>query len=281
MAPSEEGKTVLSVITGMYDKISQAEKKIADFILNHIDDAVNSNVSELANHSGVSDATVIRFCKHLGYDGYYQMRLCLSRDIGRSQISSDGRLPAGADSHGLFRMIADTAVAAAATIDNETLKTVVNLILNCDTVHLVAAGNTTSLCMYFGPRLEKLGIRCTYSLLPEQYLGHIDLSRKDEIVLAISGSGTSRYVVKALELAKEKHLRTVAITEFQFSPVSRIADYLLLSAPGSNGENPVAQTSRLGEMFVLEVLYQMLEYAMSNKSSLISEPEMLLSESKL
>ena len=131
----------------MYDKISQAEKKIADFILNHIDDAVNSNVSELANHSGVSDATVIRFCKHLGYDGYYQMRLCLSRDIGRSQISSDGRLPAGADSHGLFRMIADTAVAAAATIDNETLKTVVNLILNCDTVHLVAAGNTTSLCM--------------------------------------------------------------------------------------------------------------------------------------
>ena len=87
MAPSEEGKTVLSVITGMYDKISQAEKKIADFILNHIDDAVNSNVSELANHSGVSDATVVRTCQKLGLAGYQELKLTLAQCLVTPQES--------------------------------------------------------------------------------------------------------------------------------------------------------------------------------------------------
>ncbi|MEA4965542.1 MAG: MurR/RpiR family transcriptional regulator [Oscillospiraceae bacterium] len=281
MATNEVERTVLDTITGMYDKISQAEKKIAEFILKNTDDAVNSNVSELANHSGVSDATVIRFCKHLGYDGYYQMRLCLSRDMGRNETSYDFCDVTGATSHGLFKRIADSALAAAGTTDERVLKAVVDLILHCSMVHLVAAGNTSSLCMYFGPRLERLGIRCSYNSLPEQYLGHINLARENEIVLAISGSGTSRYVVKALELAGEKGMKTVAITEYQYSPVSRIADYLLLSASGNNSESPVSQTSRLGEMFILEVLYQMLEYTLSNLDVQITEPEMLLSESKL
>ena len=83
-------KNVLLRITEMYDKIFQAEKKVADFILKNPELAVNANVSELANYSGVSDATVIRLCKHLGYQGYYQMKICLSRDIGR-RYPADGK----------------------------------------------------------------------------------------------------------------------------------------------------------------------------------------------
>ena len=64
-------------------------KKVADFILANPGLAVNANVSELANYSGVSDATVVRFCKHLGYEGYYQMRLLLARDIGRRTVITD------------------------------------------------------------------------------------------------------------------------------------------------------------------------------------------------
>ncbi|MBO4939002.1 MAG: MurR/RpiR family transcriptional regulator [Oscillospiraceae bacterium] len=280
MAENSAERTVLDTITYMYDKIFQAEKKVADFILANPDVAVNSNVSELANHSGVSDATVIRLCKHLGYDGYYQMRLCLSRDIGR--IASTSEVPNASETsvQNLFKIIAESSLATAGTINETVLKEVVELILNCDMVHLVAAGNTTNLCMGFGPRLERLGIRCTYNMLPEHYLGHINLARKNEVVLSISGSGTSRYVVKALHLAKEKGLKTVAVTGYQYSPVSRIADHLLLSSSGKAGKHHLPQSSHLSEMIVLEVLYLMLEYAISKIGTQISEPEMLLSESK-
>jgi DNA-binding MurR/RpiR family transcriptional regulator len=85
-----EYRTVIDTIQEHYDNIFNAEKKVADFILSNPEKAVNANVSELASFSGVSDATVIRFCKHIGYQGYYQLRINLSRDY-RQETSSTNK----------------------------------------------------------------------------------------------------------------------------------------------------------------------------------------------
>ena len=281
MVENNQERTVLDTITSMYDKIFQAEKKVAKFILNNPDVAVNSNVSELARNSGVSDATVIRLCKHLGYEGYYQMRLFLSRDLGRSASAKGAEEHRDTSVGGLFRKISDSVLDAANTVREETIKEVVELIQNSTMVHLVAAGNTSNLCLSFGPRLQRLGIRCSYNVLPEHFLGHINLAGENEVVLAISGSGTSRYAVKALELAKGKGLKTVAVTGYEYSPVSQLADYLLLSTSGKSGKHSIPQSSHLNEMIVLEVLYMMLACAKAEADENIRKAEMLLSETKL
>jgi len=273
--------TILEAITTMYDLFSQAEKKVADFILANPDLTVRSNVSELANNSGVSDATVIRFCKRLGYEGYYQMRLMLSRDMGRQRPFFALADSESTSVQSIFRNIAETAQAAANAADESVYQEVVELLRRSTVVHLVATGNTTSLCQDLGPRLERMGIRCTYSILAEHYMHHINLGRSTDVVVAISGSGTSKYVVKALELARQKEMKTVAVTAFQHSPVSRIADYLLLSAPTGHMENSLFRVSRLNEMMVLEVLARMLENTASDGKVDVVESEMFLSESKL
>ncbi len=274
-------KTVLETITENYDKIFQAEKKVADFILKNPNVAVNSNVSELANYSGISDATVIRFCKHLGYDGYYQMRLCLSRDIGRRngtlQISEESNTSLS----GMYKKIAQSVLASRAEIEESEFCNIIDLITHCNSVHIVAAGNTSPICMHYGSRIERLGIRCTYSMLAEHYLGHINTAQEKDIILGVSESGTSKTVVKALELAKEKGLVTIAITGFRYSPVSRIADHLLISTSSKLGAKLFSHTSRLNEIIVLEVLTHALETALAIKEETINEQEMLLSESKL
>ena len=72
-------REVLEVIKEQYDYIFSAERKVADFVLQNPQKAVDSNVSELAKQSGVSDATVVRMCHHIGYTGYYQFRISLAR----------------------------------------------------------------------------------------------------------------------------------------------------------------------------------------------------------
>lgn len=275
-----EQKTVVETIMEMYDKIFRAEKKVADFILNHPDIAVQSNVSELAEQSGVSDATVIRLCKHLGYDGYYQMKICLSRDMGRREEHLKKDPQEMSTMSGIFKELAEAMIISGAAIDEKIFEEAIEVIKASSMVHLVATGNTSPLCMYNGPRMERLGIRCTYSLLPEHYLNHINIAAKTDIVLAISGSGTSRNVVNALELAKEKGLKTIAITGYRHSPVSRLADYLLLSASGSMNGHRYALTSRLSELAVFEALILGLEQATSEGGEL-TEPELILSETKL
>ena len=56
-------REVLEVIKEQYDYIFSAERKVADFVLQNPQKAVDSNVSELAKQSGVSDATVVRMCR--------------------------------------------------------------------------------------------------------------------------------------------------------------------------------------------------------------------------
>ena len=78
-------REVLDVIKEKYGEIFAAEKKVADFVLQNPQKTVDSNVSEIAKQSGVSDATVVRMCHHIGYTGYYQFRITLARDLGKKQ----------------------------------------------------------------------------------------------------------------------------------------------------------------------------------------------------
>ncbi len=275
-----EEKNVLQNIRGMYDQIFQAEKRVADFILKHPDQAVNANVSELANYSGVSDATVIRMCKHLGYEGYYQMRICLSRDIGRRQQFRKKAVQANPSVSEYFKAMANSVLTAGEAMDHGAFKQSVECIRKSSMVHLVATGNTSPLCLYCGFRLERIGIRASYNLQPEHYMNHINLAQPSDVVLAISWSGTSRSVVQALSVAKEKGLKTIAVTGFEHSPLSQKTDHLLLSAVGDGGYENRSQYSRLGEMVILEALIQALTDKVPQDKDEIAEAELLLSETK-
>ena len=274
------GKTVLQVIQEHYSQIFMAERKVADFILANPEKAVSYNVSELANQSNVSDATVIRLCKHIGFEGYYQLKLFLSRDLGRKQVSDEEDITDSTVKtlddfmHGL----ASNVVAVGRELGYGNLMECVELIRKCGYVHLVGAGNTSTLAQYIGFRLGRLGIRSTYNMVSLYFINQINLAGPDDIVLAISRSGSTKKVVQALQLAKEKKLRIIAITGHQYSPVSRLADHLLLSGSSEQTVNIFTKHSLFSEMAVIEAL---LHFLTDYDTASDEKPEFLFSEYKL
>lgn len=275
-----ENKNVLQTITEKYDQIFQAEKKVADFILKNPELAVNANVSELADYSGVSDATVIRLCKHLGYQGYYQMKICLSRDIGRRDLAIRRRDLKETSVGATFKDMAGYIAAIGNIIDEKTFLECMKLIRKCSVLHLAAVGNTSPLCMYCGYRMERIGIRCSFNLQAEYYMNHISLGSPQDVLLAVSWSGTSKSVVQAVNLAKEKGMKTIAVTGYSRSPLARIADYLLLSAEEGGSEGRYSRHSRIAEMAVLEVLLYKMERALKKETDDVTDAEMMLSDTK-
>lgn len=277
----KENGTVLENIRVNYADMFSAEKKVADCILNDPEKATMMNVSELANMSGVSDATVIRMCKHIGYQGYYQLKIKLSNDLGRNQMMNitDGVNKPNSIKD-IFQVLASNIILTANNLNMETVSTCIELMKKANTVHLIAAGNTSPITCDFGFRLGRFGIRSSYSMIPEYFMNHINLGNENDIILAISRSGSSKQVVQGLELAKEKKMKIIAITGHEFSPVSRLADYLLLIKE----ENPLfvdyKPESHIYEAAIIDVLL----YAIANGdefSTKVDDVEMLLSEYKL
>lgn len=271
-------KEVLQVIQEKYHEIFSAEQKVADYVLAHPQSAVDPTVFALASLSGVSASTVIRFCHDLGYTGYYQFRITLSRDLGRQQ----GMAP-GQDINAIDKIFNEYEAATRnvkSSLSYQDLLPSIELMKNARTVHLVAAGNTCHITGYMGFRLERMGIRSTYSPVPEYYINHINLSEQGDILVAISKSGLSKSVIQVMELAKERGLKIIAITSCLPSPVSNLAHYTLNCGEPQGNFSLQKSYSYLHEFILVEMLLSLLT-AEDFPRSLEEDPEFLLSEYKL
>ena len=274
-------KEVLEVIRENHEKFFSAEKKVADFVLQNPQKAVDSNVSQLAKHSGVSDATVVRMCHHIGYKGYYQFHITLARDLGKIQYGSVSAVKSKDSVEKVFQEYAEAMLDIGRTIDSEVMWNCVNLLKTCKQAHIMAVGNTSPLAQYMGFRLGRLGVRCTYNIAPEYFLNHVNLAEEGDILIAISQSGNSKQVVQGLELGKEKGLKSIAITAFAQSPVSDLADHVLLSSGKEETFGYYKGYAHLNETAVIDALLNFVTNEELIKTKHADKPEMILSEYKI
>ena len=274
-------KGVLEVIKENYNCIFSAEKKVADFVLKNPQKTVDSNVSELAKQSGVSDATVVRMCHHIGYTGYYEFRITLAKDLGRQQYETVNRVQTHDEVEKQFREYAENIIAIGRRIDADVMWNCVNLLKSCKQAHLLAVGNTCPLTQYMGFRLGRLGIKSTYNVAAEYFLNNVNLADSDDILVAISQSGTSKQVIQGLELGKEKGLKSIAITAYANSPVANLADYVLLSAGTEGPFNYYKGFAHLNETAVIDALLNFVTNAELINKKQADRPEIILSEYKV
>lgn len=269
-------KPVLDVIKENYDAIFSAEKKVADFVLENPQEAVNATVSELAKASGVSDATVVRMCHHLGYKGYYQFRLMLAKDVGRNNELED-------ESNAVVRIFQEYAnfmTEIGENINEEVMQGCVNLIKTCKQAHIMAVGNTTPLALYMGFRLGRLGVKCTYAIAPEYFLNNVNLADEGDIIIAISQSGGSKHIIQGMELGKEKGLKMMAITGYSHSPVTQLADYTLIANGRKESFDFYKNYAHLKETALIDALLELVTNWEKIQQMNADKPEVILSEYK-
>lgn len=274
-------REVLEVIREQYDQMFSAEKKVADFILENPQKAVECNVSELAKHSKVSDATVVRMCHHIGYTGYYQFRITLAKDLGKQQYNSVGMIDSKDTVEAMFGEFAKAMLVIGRRIDLEVMRSCVELLKTCKQAHIMAVGNTSPLAQYMGFRLGRLGIKSTYNVAPEYFLNHVNLADEGDILIAITQSGVSKQVIQGMELGKEKGLKTIAITASAQSPVSDLADYVLLSAGDEGPFSYYKGYAHLNETAVIDALLNFVTNEELIKTTHADKPEIILSEYKM
>lgn len=78
-------------ISAVYTSLNEAERKVADLISNSPESVRGKSVTRVAEMSGVSPTTVIRFCGALGFDRYSSFKLALVEEIGAQRRAPRGR----------------------------------------------------------------------------------------------------------------------------------------------------------------------------------------------
>lgn len=269
--------SVIDNIKNNYEIMYGAEAKVADFILGDPEKALESNVSETAEHSGVSDATVVRFCKRLGYTGFYQLRLQLSHDFGKNrQLSSKGDIGKTGTAQDMMQAISDFISAMAQKIDSETVKRCAEAINKCDSVYVIGRGYSKILASDILFRLSRLGFRTLGGNFAETDIECVCHGTGKDVLICVSHSGETKRIIQALEIAKLKGMTTIALTDSEKNPLSQNADYALSSGIW-NGRELDSENSHL---YMIAIIDTMLNFVAKRQND-TSYIENVLVESRI
>lgn len=258
-----EGDSALLLrIRSLLPGMSGAETRIAQNILDNPRDIVHLSITELAVRSKVSDASVVRFCRKLGMQGYQEMKVSLAQDLV-SPIESIHEEVAEDDSAGdvldkVFSSTMHTLEYTLRVIDKREFARALEALGAARSVNIYGCGNSASVAADMQHKLMRLGLRATaYSDSHMQCIASTALERGD-VCVAISHSGSSKDVVEAAFLAKKRGAVVIALTAIGRSPLGDMADIRLNTASKETSYHIVALSSRISQYTIIDSLYSAL-----------------------
>jgi len=249
----------LSVISDALPKLKGAAQKVAQFILTSPQETINLTITELGSRAGVSEASISRFARSLGYSGFHALKIRLAEDIVSPMLivhedlmPDDG--PATAVQKAMtagLRSLEDTL----RILDMPVLEAAIRALCNARQIELFASGNSIPMAMELNFRLTKIGLHSRFSVDPTLQEMYASLASSEDVAVGISHTGSSKDTVYALELAKQRGARTVCITNHSDSPLTRYGDFCLFTATRVSHFREERLDSNLATLALTEALY--------------------------
>jgi len=250
-------------IRSIYDSLSNAEKKVADYFLNNVENVFNKPIAQLAQEAGVSKVAWVRFCKDIGYDGLKDLKKALflqMRDKSGETISdpfSDIRDIASTRS--LIKGIQQNSILAiqdtAEMLDPDSLEDAAKAILNAQTVRIFGVGASGMVGYDLHSKLMRINKNSYFCTDHHNQLTYAASMTERDVAVLISMSGTTSEVLEILSLLKRSNIPTIALTKYSKTPLAMNADIVLyVSAPEITMRSG-ATSSRLAQLMVIDMLF--------------------------
>ena len=277
--------SALSLITSTRE-FSGTEQRIVDYVLDHREEAPTMTAAQLARRSGTSEATISRFCKHLGFDNYRSFQFSLGRDLTLKHdgLDLDGEISLDNVEDSLKSILATKMGELEATlrgIDGATVRNVVKRLAGADVIQIAAVGNTNSVALDATFKFSQLGLRCTTHEVNEIAVGFALTLQPKDALLVISNSGRSQRLMRVAQAAKNRGACVIVITGDEQSPLARLASFVLRTV---NHEALLTTGdfafSKISAMAIIETLYYFLLHEIENGREHISRYEELIQPDK-
>lgn len=275
-------KTVLNIKIH-YDEFSKTEKKIADYLLQNPSNILPLYITELAEKCGTSEATVVRFAKRLGYDGYQQLKIAIAQDTQNRPINEN--ITQNDTAGDIFQKVCDDIYCSLEktkkAIDNDSLERCCNAILSANNILVCGLGNSASIAADASHKMFRLGLNAhpyTDNHMQAIAAAHTD---KNSVVIGFSHSGASRDIVQAMQIAKQNGATTVAITNFGKSPIDKVSDIILHTVSDETNYRILGLSSRIAQLAIIDTIYSCLVCRLDNPNERIAQTELALKPKKV
>ncbi|MGA5688094.1 MurR/RpiR family transcriptional regulator [Cytobacillus pseudoceanisediminis] len=223
-------KTMSQLIKESYSSLSPGQRKAAEFIMEHADEAVLLTAFQVGKNAGVSETTVIRLAYALGFSGYSQMQDRIRKEwlAGKQMdyFEDDSSIENAAEEN-LFRRVIDQERKILQQlldqVNEREIWKAIDALIRADRVYVGGFGSSFAAAYWFYYTLKQIRgnvyISSPNGFLPEDVC---DLTDQSAVVIF----SFPRYRKEALNLAsfaERQDSGIIAITDRQLSPIGQLA----------------------------------------------------------
>ena len=251
-------ESILHKIRFSFDSMGPAEKRIADYLLSHTGELVDISITELAQRCDCGDATIVRFSRRLGLDGYQDLKLRLAAEVNAtSSISSE--ISKNDNCLEIFRKriidINNSLRNTESILDAEKLQKAAETIIKADRIVTFGLGNSAAIAHDAAHKFLRLGLSAQSYC--DNHMQSIVAShlKRGSVAIGISHSGASKDIVDALRLCKICGATTICITNYGSAPIVEVSDIALFTKSDETKHSILAMSSRIAQLAIFDCIY--------------------------
>lgn len=247
---------------------SATDIAISNFIINHLEEFIASNVKELAKLTYTSPASIVRFCQRFEVAGFSEFKNKLLQELLHQQDGNDPvnvNLPfinkksfqdIGKD---LYLLMSKSLEQAFFALDFSQVEQVVQLIQDHPNLHLFGISLNNILIQDFQYKMLRLGKSVFQCPIPGDERLYAANIPKDDLVILVSYSGETSLILSICKILKLRGIKTIAITRKKKNSLAELADIQLVIR---NDETSIFNVSNysteISLMYLFDVIYSCL-----------------------
>jgi DNA-binding MurR/RpiR family transcriptional regulator len=232
-AGSTGGHQALSAyIRARFDEFSRSQKDVAQYIVDHLDEAAFQTAEELARRACTSSSTVVRFSQALGFEGFPELQQAARDEYRRRPPDAGGPAAAVTPLFSLDHTEFEAALAAdhvnveetARKLSRSAVEAAIDAIAAADKILIAGTDQMAFFASYLRHLLMLLDLRAEIVAGPSQEaLGRLSRIDEQTLVIGLSAGRPHPLITRTMKLARHRKAATVAITDATLSEIARMA----------------------------------------------------------
>ena len=235
-------QTLSTYISDRFEDFSRSQKDVAQYIVDHLDEAAFQTAEALARRANTSSSTVVRFSQALGFEGFPELQQAAREEYRRRAPHGNGNGAIVAPLFSLDQNEFETALAAdhvnveetARKVSRSEVEAAIDVIEQAGRLTIVGTDQMDFFASYLLHLLMLLDLRAELVASPSQEaLGRLTRIDEDTVVVALTAGRPHPLISRTIKLARHRKARTVAIVDATLSEIAKLSQITLYYSSNS------------------------------------------------
>lgn len=254
-------RNTLILLESSLTNLNPSEYRVAQYVIDHPHETINSSIQHLANLTNVSEATIVRLSKKIKCKGFQDLKMKIAMELNNANERGPDydELNMNYSKESVINSISQSNIKSikntAQILSPEELEQAILILNKARKICIFGIGASSIIAEDLKQKLTRIDKWCEVGKsYDEQATLSANLTNED-VVIAISNTGQTEDMIQSLSLARDKGSQIISITKYSKNYIADLANVNLFFSSVEKPVRSAAMSSRIAMLNVIDILF--------------------------